>query len=349
MKLLKYQKYLILTLAITIVIIGFYSILGQFGDRSKNVGLFYNIVFTLLVSINIILVNFPIFEKIKTNYPLNKGFLKSVIIGFVITSITASIIISIWVFIFYYTVTDYCINADVEKYGLEYVIFTNIVTAIIVNVFIGAFTLIRYSTIEWKKALIEAEEFKRRSIETQYTTLLEQINPHFLFNSLNALASLIPQSPEKAVEFVNKFSKIYRYVLDVKDKLVCEVKDELDFADSYCFLQKIRFGENLIIEKNIDSEYLNLFLPPLSLQLLVENAIKHNEISKLNPLKINIHTQNGFVIVENTIRLKSVGNEISGIGLKNLTERYLHLCDKKPAFYIENNVYIAKIPFIIEE
>jgi len=166
---------------------------------------------------------------------------------------------------------------------------------------------------------------------------------------LNALVSLIPQSPEKAVEFVNKFSKIYRYVLDVKDKIVCEIKDELDFADSYCFLQKIRFGESLMIDKHIDSNYLNHFLPPLSLQLLVENAIKHNEISKTNPLEIKIYTQNDFVFVENTLKPKAVKNESTGIGIKNLTDRYAHLSDKIPEFYIKNNIYIAKIPIITEE
>ena len=349
MKLLKYQKYIILTFIITATIIGFFSLQNHFAEKCSHVDLFYNILFTILVSTSIILVNFPIFERIKNKFPLNKGMVKSITIGFVITSITAAIIISTWLLIFYLTVNKFYVNEDVLKYGLNYVIFNNIVTAIIVNIFVGAFVIIRYSTLEWKKALIEAEEFKRKSIESQYATLVNQINPHFLFNSLNALVSLIPQSPEKAVDFVNKFSKIYRYVLDVKDKIVCEVKDEIDFMDSYIFLQKIRFGENLIVEKKIESEYLNMFLPPLSLQLLVENAIKHNEISKTNPLQIRIYTNMQFVYVENTVKPISVKHDSTGIGLKNLKDRYMHLSDKKPDFYIQNDLYIAKIPIIFED
>ena len=112
-----------------------------------------------------------------------------------------------------------------------------------------------------RKAVLEAAEYKKKSVESQYAVLVSQINPHFLFNSLNALASLIPQSPEKAVDFVNRFSKIYRYVLDVKDKVVCELKEEMDFIDSYCFLQKIRYGDNLKLEKKIDASSLNKFIP----------------------------------------------------------------------------------------
>jgi LytS/YehU family sensor histidine kinase len=246
-------------------------------------------------------------------------------------------------------VQGYCENEEIAKYGLNYVIYNNIVTAIIVNLFVGGFVVIRYSTQEWKKAVIEAEKFKRISIESQYATLVNQINPHFLFNSLNALVSLIPQSPDKAVEFVNKFSKIYRYVLDSKDKIVCELKDEIDFMDSYFFLQKIRFGENLIIEKRIDSKLLIQYIPPLSIQLLIENAIKHNEISKTNPLKISIYSSGQYLIVENNLQPIAIKNDSTGIGLKNLTDRYEHLSTLIPEFYVLNNHYIAKIPIIADE
>ncbi len=349
MKLHKYQKYLILTVVITIAIIGFYSIQNIFSKKFEPNTIVYSVLFTILVSVSIILVNFPIFDKIKSRYPLNKDLLKSISLGFIITSITASIIITFWVFIFYYTVQGYCENEEIAKYGLNYVIYNNIVTAIIVNLFVGGFVVIRYSTQEWKKAVIEAEKFKRISIESQYATLVNQINPHFLFNSLNALVSLIPQSPDKAVEFVNKFSKIYRYVLDSKDKIVCELKDEIDFMDSYFFLQKIRFGENLIIEKRIDSKLLIQYIPPLSIQLLIENAIKHNEISKTNPLKISIYSSGQYLIVENNLQPIAIKNDSTGIGLKNLTDRYEHLSALIPEFYVLNNHYIAKIPIIADE
>jgi sensor histidine kinase YesM len=349
MKLQNYKKYLLLTLVITIVIVGFYSIQHSFAKILSYKTLITSILFTILVTISIILVNFPIFYSIKIYQSPKKGIIKNILAGFIITSATAAIIISIWVMIFYALVDQYYENEDVKRYGLNYVLFNNIITAIIVNFFVGAFTVIIHLASEWKKTLIETEEQKRVIIESQYAALLSQINPHFLFNSLNALVSLIPESPEKAVEFVNRFSKIYRYVLDSKDKIVCELKDELDFADAYCFLQKIRFGDNLIIEKKIDYQYLGLFLPPLSLQSLIENAIKHNEISKISPLQINIYIRDGFINVENKLTPKVGKSGSTGIGLKNLSDRYLHLCKEKPDFYIENNFYIARLPLIKEE
>jgi two-component system, LytTR family, sensor kinase len=349
MKLLKYQKYLLLTFAITVVVIGFFSIQQYFSSSFQASNIFYSIVFTILVSINIILVNFPLFEKIKEKYPLNKKLLISITFGFVITSIAASLIIIFWVMVFYFTVDQSFVIEEIDRYGLNYVIFNNVVTAILVNLFVGGFTIIRYSTQEWKRAIVEAEKYKRQSIESQYATLVNQINPHFLFNSLNALVSLIPQSPDKAIEFVNRFSRIYRYVLDAKDKVVCDIKDELEFMDSFCYLQKIRFGESLIIEKRIDPDILNGFLPPLSLQLLIENAIKHNEISKSNPLNVSIYTNQNYIQVENTLRPKDVNSVSTGIGLKNLKERFEHVCDKKPEFYMAGNLYIARLPIIFEE
>ena len=122
---------------------------------------------------------------------------------------------------------------------------------------------------KWKNSLVLAANLEKANIQSQFEALKSQINPHFLFNSLSVLSSIIPTDPEKAVDFVNKFSKIYRYVLDVKDEIVIELKDELDFVMSYIFLQKIRFGENLKIVANIDAKVLNNFVLPLLLQLLI--------------------------------------------------------------------------------
>lgn len=138
-------------------------------------------------------------------------------------------------------------------------------------------------------------------------------------------------------------------MLDVKDKIVCEIKDELDFLESYCYLQKIRYGDNLVINKHIDAECLDYYLLPLSLQLLVENAIKHNEISKTNPLNIRIVSNGNYITVSNNLKPKFNNNDSLGIGLKNLKERYNHLTKLEPVFYIKNNEYIAKIPLIKEE
>ena len=166
---------------------------------------------------------------------------------------------------------------------------------------------------------------------------------------MNTIYSLIDTHPKKAKEFITKFSKTYRHVLDVKEKVVVLLKDEIEFLNSYIFLQKIRHEGNLEIKIEIDAKKLNNYIPPLSLQMLVENAIKHNIVSEKNPLKISITDKNNYLIVKNNIQLKDNMVESTKIGLKNLTERYKHISDSTPEFYIKNNEYIAEIPLLEEE
>jgi LytS/YehU family sensor histidine kinase len=162
------------------------------------------------------------------------------------------------------------------------------------------------------------------------------------------LSSLIRISPEKAIDFVDKFSKIYRYVLDVNEKIVVELRDEMDFLQSFYFLHKIRFGENLEIIVEIESSYLSKLIPPLSLQILVENAIKHNEISGEHPLKIMIFVTAEYLVISNNLQLKKNMEGSTGIGLNNLTQRYEHLTEFKPKFYATHDEYIAMIPLLNE-
>ena len=127
------------------------------------------------------------------------------------------------------------------------------------------------------------------------------------------------------------------------------LKDEIDFLNSYIFLQKIRHEGNLEISINIDAQKLNNYIPPLSLQMLVENAIKHNVISGKKPLKIEIFNNNDFLIVKNNLQAKDSINESTKIGLNNLTERYKHISEKAPAFYVKDNEYVAEIPLLNDE
>ena len=184
---------------------------------------------------------------------------------------------------------------------------------------------------------------------SQYEALKNQVNPHFLFNSLNTLASLIRFEPNNALKFIEEFSDIYRYVLDVKDKILVTVKEELDFVQSYAYLQKLRHNQNLELLVNINAEFLHKFIVPLSLQILVENAIKHNEISEPYPLTIDIICENEWIIVKNNINKIDSHLLSKKVGLKNLTERYNLICEKKPTFIVNNKEYIAKIPIINEE
>ncbi len=210
---------------------------------------------------------------------------------------------------------------------------------------------LKINNYETELALAKDEllSLENENILSQYEALKNQVNPHFLFNCLNTLASLIRFEPNNALTFIEEFSDIYRYVLDVKDKILVTVKEEIDFVKSYTYLQKLRHNQNLELQVNIDADCLHKLIIPLSLQILVENAIKHNEISERFPLTIGITCENGWLVVKNNINKIDSHLLSKKVGLKNLSERYNLITDKTPSFSVNNKEYIARIPIIDEE
>lgn len=199
----------------------------------------------------------------------------------------------------------------------------------------------------WRIQVQETEKVKSETLALKYKVLQDQINPHFLFNSLNILGSLIDIDVLKAKEFTRELSHFYRDVLNFKDLDIIALKEEIEFVRKYIYLQQIRFGEALEVEiianENIDGKVI-----PLSLQALVENAIKHNEISKANPLKIVIAITDDYeLIVENNIQPKKVMGESSKTGLKNLAGRYEFLTGKKMEITKNTNYFRVSLPLII--
>lgn len=183
----------------------------------------------------------------------------------------------------------------------------------------------------WKEAAVQQEKLKREQLTLQYETLKGQVSPHFLFNNLNSLTSLISTDAEKAIDFVKKLSDVYRYVLDQRDQELVALDTELNFLESYIFLQKIRFEANLDIQ--IDVSPKNFKVIPLSVQMLVENAIKHNEISDKNPLQIRVFSSDDlYLTIENKLQKKS-GSEGTGSGIQNIKDRY--------EFFTNRNVIIS--------
>lgn len=187
---------------------------------------------------------------------------------------------------------------------------------------------------------------EKENILAQFDILKSQINPHFLFNSMNILAALIPEDPEKAVVFTARFSKLYRSVLELKEQLLVSLKEELAFTNDYIFLQQIRFGDNLQVQTDLPTEISTYSLPPFALQLLLENAIKHNIVSMDNPLIIRIFQDNQQLVVSNNLQRRKNVDHSTGIGLKNLNERYQLLGEQAIITEEVNNKFIARIPLI---
>jgi two-component system, LytTR family, sensor kinase len=203
-----------------------------------------------------------------------------------------------------------------------------------------------YFMNELKNSVEEKETLKRESLNAQLNALRTQVNPHFLFNNLNTLSSIIPENPQQAVEFVQQLSKVYRHILEVKDQKNISLKEELDVLRAYGFLLKTRFGNNLDIDINVPEEKLNKNIGPLSLQLLMENAIKHNIVSMDKPLKIDVYAINGRLVVSNNLQRKNQLNESTGIGLDNIRNRYKLLSDKLVEVTESENNFTVSIPLI---
>src|SRR4030095_5336548 len=203
-----------------------------------------------------------------------------------------------------------------------------------------------YFMNELRQSVEEKELLKRESLKAQLDALRTQVNPHFLFNNLNTLSSVMPENPKLAVDFVQQLSKVYRHVLEVQDAQSILLKDELDVLKAYAFLLRTRFGNNLDIEINVPEEKLHKKVVPLSLQILMENAIKHNIVSSDKPLKIAVYALNGKLVVSNNLQMKHQVNESTGIGLNNLRNRYKLLSDKQVEVTENGSNFTVSIPLI---
>lgn len=176
---------------------------------------------------------------------------------------------------------------------------------------------------KWKLSLIETEQLKKMNLQSQLDSLKNQVNPHFLFNSLNVLSSLIHSNADKASEFLDEMSKVYRYLLRSNENELISLADELDFVSSFFHMLKTRYGEGIELVIDVNSDTHQLLIPPLTLQMLVENAVKHNTILKSSPLRIKIFAgDDKWLKVENNIQKKLSKILSNKIGLQNISAKY---------------------------
>ena len=201
---------------------------------------------------------------------------------------------------------------------------------------------------EKQKLLIRQAQMEKENIEAQFEILKNQINPHFLFNSMNILYALIQQSQEKALEFTTKFSKLFRTMLDFRDQHLIGLDQEITFVEGYLYLQKMRFADSLVYEIILEEEPTKMSLPPFALQLLVENSIKHNIVSKDKPLKVRIKQEGTTLKVENNLQLRTEKPDSTKVGLNNLKARYRLIANLEPLFEEMDGVYVAQLPLIPE-
>jgi ligand-binding sensor domain-containing protein len=197
-----------------------------------------------------------------------------------------------------------------------------------------------------EERLRRIERAKKEKVEFEFQVLKNQVNPHFLFNSFSTLMALIEEQPQQALQYTEKLSDFFRIILQFKDQQVISLSEELSLMESYFFLLKKRFGENLKMDISLESKLNNTLIPPMTLQILVENAVKHNIVSKDKPLWIKIFEEDGKLIIENNLQLKMIGEVSTGIGLENVMKRYRLITDKEPGIEKSSDIFRIKLPII---
>lgn len=194
----------------------------------------------------------------------------------------------------------------------------------------------------WRQTAIDAERLQRETITARYENLKSQVNPHFLFNSLNTLTNLVYEDADKSARFIKQLSEVYRYVLDTREVEAVSLEEELKFLTSYIYLQQIRFGKKLAIDLQLNGS--SCMVAPLSLQMLVENAIKHNITSEENPLQVSLYEDEEYLIIENDLQRKHMLDNTPGLGLDNIKKRYEYLTDKAVIIEEGADKFKVKLP-----
>ncbi len=298
----------------------------------------YGTFFASIAAIYLFVLNVKFLNRLNRKLPWNYKYLKRFLaegIYTLIIGISGSVLITVIVEL----ISPY-------KESFLWILFVNSIVAIVINII---FVIILEALHYYKKSMEEKiinKILEKENAVIKLETLKSQLNPHFLFNSLNVLSSLIKKDADQAQNFVDEFSHVYRYTLEVIDRSVVLLKEEMNFVKSYFYMQKIRFGDSVQLYTNINAEKLEYFIPPLSIQTLLENAFKHNKASNDRPLIINIFNKENKLFISNTYNAKVSNNHSKGIGLTNLKKRYQLICGEEPTFEIIGNEFIAVIPIV---
>lgn len=334
---------LILVIAVSVQVIvitynhlsGFYHLSGM---THFFIRLFRGVSFSIVAGFMIAIPDLFAIKLLNRSFPWTKRVFRRIFIQFVIT-VTIAFLVSVLI-----TLSANLIKAYTED--LKLVLLYNALIYAVVNIILMIILEAWLFFIESDKARTKAETLEKELAQIRFEVLKNQINPHFMFNSLNVLSGLIDKDVAKAQLFIDEFSHIYRYVLETIEKPVVTLNEELGFIRSYIFLQQIRYGEALIVNINLPADTLHLLLPPLSLQVVLENAVKHNIIDSLKPLQIDISYEKEWLIIRNNIQLKISAGVSTGLGQSNMVKRYAMICEITPEFRVKTNHYIVKLPLL---
>ena len=314
------------------------------GSITFDTHLKVNFLYTMLYGMSLYYANSILFVKLKTFFK-NEGYT----LGRLVINLASSLVLSLIVILVLRIFEDVMIeNKSLATFFATESISNYIVAALIsFLVFLGIYSLYYYKASNESK--VKEQKIIAGTAAAKFESLKNQIDPHFLFNSLNVLSSLIEENPDNAQRFTTSLSKIYRYVLEQKDKELVSIEEELAFAKTYMNLLKMRFEDSLDFEIKVINPDSEAKVIPLSLQLLLENAVKHNVVSSTKPLQIRIFIENGTLVVENDYQKKDVLQNGQGVGLQNIIDRYAIISERKVVIEKNKQTFTVRLPILTKQ
>ena len=306
------------------------------GSVGFNEGLAWQFFYTTLYGYSLYYANAIIFVKLDDVYQTDRFSRNRIVQGFAL-----SFIVSVIVIFLLRIVEDVLIEGQTIQLFLANEKPSNYIVSVVITFVVTLAIHAIYFYKAYQENKVKEQKIIAGTASAQFESLKNQIDPHFLFNSLNVLSSLIEENPESAQKFTTSLSKVYRYVLEQKDKELVSVAEELKFAKTYMNLLKMRFENSITFEipEGFDNEEAKVV--PLSLQLLLENCIKHNVVSEAKPLHVKISIENNQLVVTNNLQKKEVLSDRKGVGLQNIVNRYAILT--KRTVLVEENEKEFKI------
>ena len=311
-----------------------------FGFELKiNIFLYFISIVVLSVTWLFFIKTCLIFDRVM---PYDKGIVKRLFLQIIINLVFITFISRS---AFLLGTSIFPLQEIIHKEATNLAQLAGIASEILIVTLLNVIHFSKYSLKKWRENALRASNLEKEKSQVQFDNLKNQLNPHFLFNSLTSLDSLIQENPLLAREFLQQLSKVFRYVLKNKEKGLVSLETELNFIKNYIALLKTRFGDSLTINFNISEDALDLQIAPVTLQILIENALKHNVTNHYNPLTINILTQENYLSIENKIQLKKQVETSNGQGLNNLKSLYSFLSDKEVVIE-SNGIFRVKVPLI---
>jgi two-component system LytT family sensor kinase len=304
-----------------------------FLEDIKNFDILETILIILLLWIGCALISYLLHKKYSWQEHIYKRFLLQ---AFLILILIAIVVLVFGI------IPNIIHDVPVLKDELK----INTLVMILISFAVSAIGETRDILLAWKETVVRTNQLEKENIQTQFNVLKSQVNPHFLFNSLNTLATYVQDLPEVNM-YVKNLSEYLRHTLTIKEDVVISINEELSVAEKYAYLQKARFKNNLIIDIDIPQKLKEYgYIPPFCVQILLENAIKHNIISKSKPLFIKIYTTDGnFLVIENNLQIKET-QDSTKLGLKNIAERYKLISGKSIIIEETDAVFRVSLPVL---